>query len=160
LKADEPHLAKVSCKRKITALDKPKFIGGSMENSYAMPHTKKERETFWKRVIEEQKVSGIPMEKFCQKHQIPFYSFRNQKYRLTLKEKQRAFAKSEGNGSDAIEGNGFVQVQIAEAKPSELPPQDIQYAQIKIIFSNPHIIELSLPATADILSAIITQVAK
>ena len=136
-----------------------------MDDTYDIPKrgnsTKKERNFFWHRVIEDQKASGISAPKYCQKHQIPFSAFRNRLHRLRVKEKQNACSNNAENITSAIEKSGFIQVQVTDEGTKAIQvPNSIEYAKIKILFKNCNVMEFSLPATAECLSEIIAQVSQ
>lgn len=122
--------------------------------------TKREREEFWRHVIEEQKSGGISILKFCQRHQIPFATFKYMKYVVKAK-----VAKDICGTNESINNTGkkasFVPVHIVEGIADNILVTDIaKDAKIKIIFKNKHIIEFLPPITEGMLFSIIKQISQ
>ena len=136
-----------------------------MKNLYQMPQkgrsTKQERESFWRRIIAEQKASGMSALKFCRQNQISVSTFKNRKYRLQKLASPKAYDKSARNSDGGGDKPRFVPLQIIEEiGKDEQALENVKDAKVKIIFSNGHAVEFPFLAAENILPAIITQVSR
>jgi len=132
-----------------------------MEKTYEIPQkghsTKKEREIFWRGIIEDQRASGMSIKKFCQHYHIPFAALKYRRYRVKPNAKSLDFSNREDCGSKDEGTLRFMPVQL-NSKNIVTPLNDCEMP-IKIFFRNGHYVEIA-SAKGNELSKIISLVSR
>ena len=120
-----------------------------MEHKYQLPakfSNKIERKTFWAKIFADQAASGLSAKRFCRLHQLPYSTYKGNKYQAKPKA-DKAAAKF--LALELVVPNKTLDTVIADNLASAANThQTTMTAEIQIIFNNNHRIVLPL-ATAD-----------
>jgi hypothetical protein len=125
-----------------------------MQSLYKIPSNlcaKSERHAFWNKVIADQSISGMSMQKFCRIHQIQYSTFKGYKYRIqdTINFSRKT---NQSNNLKNIQNNNniakFVPLQITTDTSvnacSEAKIIDDEITEVKIVLNNGHKVILPL----------------